>query len=336
MSDTPKHLEDLHERASRPSDAVIESVADVEDDVVVLGAGGKMGFHLCRMLQRALESAGKTTSVIAVSRFGDKTARQPFEEHSIKTLSADVSSLDGLRSLPDSTNVFFLAGVKFGTTGDAALLENMNVTMPALVGERYYSSTIVALSTGCVYPFTSPESGGSTEDSPAEPTGDYAVSCLGREQAFHETSTLYGTRVSLIRLNYAVDLRYGVLVDIARAVLEGKPIDVTMGHVNVIWQGDAVAQIVRARCHAARPPTTLNVTGTRILRVREVAEFFGRRFKKPVEIRGEEAPTAWLSDSSKAQELFGAPEVDEDQLCEWVAHWLESVSYTHLTLPTKA
>jgi nucleoside-diphosphate-sugar epimerase len=323
MTDAPRTIEELHERASRPSAGVVASLADVEDDILVLGAGGKMGFHLCRMLQRALETAGKSSAVIGVSRFGNDAARAIFEEHGIETIAANVCSLDGLRSLPDATNVFFLAGVKFGTAQNPALLEKMNVTMPALVGERFHRSTIVALSTGCVYSFATPESGGSTEDSPTRPIGDYAVSCLGREQSFDETSATYGTRISLVRLNYAVDLRYGVIVDIARNVLQGAPIDVSMGHVNFIWQGDALAHIIRSRTQASRPPWVLNVTGIRILRVRELAEAFGRRFGKPVDIRGEERPTAWLNNSARAVEFFGAPEVDEDKLCDWVADWLE-------------
>jgi len=318
----PQTIEDLHELTSRPSKSVLDSISTLEGDVLVLGAAGKMGFHLSLMIQRALRELRKSSRIWAVSRFGDDSSRKLFSKHNIECLPCDLCSTEALRALPEAPNVFFLAGVKFGTTHSPDLLQEMNVEMPTRVAHKFRNSSIVALSTGCVYSFAAPSSA-PTEESPTKPVGDYARSCIGRESSFTEISEKFGTQVSLVRLNYSNDLRYGVLVDIAHKVLEGEAVDVGMGYVNVIWQGDASEQIIRSLSFADSPPWIINVTGEHTMRVRDIAKFFGQRFERDVTIEGEEAPTAWISDSSKAVRTFGPPRVDEERLLHWVADWLE-------------
>lgn len=316
--------EALDEFMSRPTTGVMEVLKSISGDVLVLGAGGKMGLHVCLMLQRALEELGVSDrKVIAVSRFGGEGARKPFEREGVQVISADLCDQEQLDGLPDAPSVIFLAGVKFGTSHDPELLNKMNVEMPARVASRFRDSRIVALSTGCVYSFTTPDSGGSTETEGAvKPVGEYAQSCLGREQAFTKAGEEWGTKCSLIRLNYAIDLRYGVLHDIAQKVIDHTPVDVTMGYVNVIWQRDAIAHSIQSLNHAAAPPFVLNVTGPEILRVRDLALRFGELLETEVTIEGNEEELGWLSDSSKACDLFGQPEVSIDEMLAWTADWL--------------
>ncbi len=311
---------------SRPTAGVLESLKSAEGDVLVLGAGGKMGLHVCLMLQRAFEELGATQrQVIAVSRFGGEGACDAFTREGVRTIAADLCDPQQLEDLPDAPSVFYLAGVKFGTSHDPKLLNKMNVEMPALVVSRFRKSRIVALSTGCVYSFTTSDSGGSSEaDGEVKPVGDYAQSCLGREQAFAKAGDEWDTQCSLIRLNYAIDLRYGVLHDIAQKVIDGQAVDVTMGYVNVIWQRDAIAHCIQALGRAAAPAFILNVTGSEILSVRDLAIRFGEALGLEVTIEGEEADLAWLSDSSKACNLFGSPEVSINEMIEWTAIWLQS------------
>lgn len=326
MTPPPQSLEELDLRASEPDPGVLATLEKSSGDILVAGAGGKMGFHLCRMLQRGFNQLGKSNRVLAVSRFGDASARAPFEECGITTLPADLTRGEETAALPDAGSVFYLAGMKFGTSDAPEVLKLFNEDMPVLVAERFAGIPIVALSTGCVYSFVTPGSGGSVETDPLDPVGDYAISCVGRERAFREASARDETPIALIRLNYSVDLRYGVLVDLAQQVYREEPVDVTMGYLNCIWQGDAVAHTVRALAHASTEPDPflLNVTGSRILSVRELVARFGERFGKPVTITGEEAPTAWLNDASKSHRLFGPPRVSEDTLVDWVADWIES------------
>lgn len=320
--EAPRDIGDLNDRVSAPSEGVVESLRTLDGDVLVLGAGGKMGLHLCLMLRKAFGTLGKDNRVLGVSRFGDAATRRVFESAGIDTIPCDLTSREDLEKLPEAKHVFFLAGIKFGTSGAPELLHKMNVEMPSLVAERFQDAAIVALSTGCVYPYVNYRSGGARETDAVSPVGDYASSCLGREQAFTKASEKSGQKISLIRLNYSVDLRYGVLVDIAQKVMRGSPVDVTMGYVNVIWQGDALSYIIQALPHCAAPPFILNVTGAAILPVREAAGKFGRLFGKKATITGEEAATAWLSDGSKSYALFGRPSVTEDELIEMVAEWL--------------
>lgn len=325
MKSAPQSVEELDELASEPDRGVIDTLNRIDGDVLVAGAGGKMGFHLSLMLRRGFDVLGMSNRVIAVSRFEDASVRERFESRHIDTLSADLTDPKAVASLPDASTVFFLAGKKFGTLDSPDLLRRFNEEMPAFVAERFSEATIVALSTGCVYPFVQPDSGGSKEADETGPVGDYAVSCLGRETAFLRSSEIHGTPLSLIRLNYAVDLRYGVLVDLALKVRAGDPVDLTMGYFNCLWQGDAVTATVRSlECASAAPDArVLNVTGPRILSVRDVALSFGDYFGKVVDFTGSEAETAWLSNASTCHQRFGLPSVSEDTLISWVADWVD-------------
>ncbi len=318
----PRTTAELDHIMTEPPPGVLECLEGLPGPFGVLGAGGKMGLHVTQMLDRACRHGGRAGAVTAVSRFGSPDARAPFKRAGIPTLSADLSNPEDLDRLPDFEGLIFLAGVKFGTQNQPELLEQMNVRMPRLVASRYRTSRIVALSTGCVYSFQSPELGGSTEDQPTDPPGDYARSCLGREEAFREAAEQWGTRSTLIRLNYSIDLRYGVLVDLAQKVLAEEPISVEMGYVNIIWQGDAVAHILQALPWATAPPCVLNVTGAEVLAVRDLAHRLGQLLGKPVQLIGQEQPTAWLSNPSRAHQLFGPPRVSVEQMLEWTAHWV--------------
>lgn len=328
--------EALDEIMSRPPIRVVDSLRAVEGDVAVLGASGKMGFQLCWMLRRAFDELGKSNRVLAVSRFSAQGAREKFAAVGLDVLEADLSDNKALSELPDCRTIFYLAGVKFGTAGDSSILQKMNVDMPRAVARRFRNSAIVALSTGCVYSFVSPQSGGSTEASATDPVGEYAQSCLGREAAFFAAAEEFGTRCALIRLNYAIDLRYGVLLDIAQKVFHRQYIDVTMGHVNIIWQTDALAHTILALEHAAAPPFVINVTGAETLSVRDLAEGFARRFRnvEDLQIGGEESSEVWLNDARRAHRLFGKPEISVDTMMDWIAAWLEAGGDT-LGKPTK-
>lgn len=313
----------VEDQLSDPSDAMVEAASMMAGPVGVLGAGGKMGLHVARMARLALDRAGRASvPVIAISRFSSLRAQEEFESRGIKTVTADLLCEQTLKTLPDLGTVYFLAGMKFGSSEKPEALRLYNETMPARVAERYRDAIIVALSTGCVYPFVTPESGGCSEREPAKPQGQYAVSCFGREQAFAKASIENGTKVALIRLNYAAEYRYGVLVDIAQKVLAGESIDVTMGFVNVIWQRDAVEHVLRAEAVAASPATVLNVAGKPIVSVRELAGNFGRLFGKEPQLEGAEALTAWLNDASRSHARFGEPQVSLDEMIDRVAGWL--------------
>lgn len=329
----PANVEQLDEMLTRPSPLALEAISHCPGDFVVLGASGKMGFHFARTIQRALSELGRTDRVLAVARFSAEDSAQPFQQAGIETLRADLSNPDDLAKLPQTQNVLFLAGVKFGTHSSPELLTRINVEMPRQVAEHYRNSRIVALSTGCVYAFTRPESGGSKETDPTDPPGEYALSCLGREEAFIEGSRNSGTQCALIRLNYAVEPRYGVLVDIARQVQAGEPVSLGMGYVNVIWQGDAVAQILQCFPWVAAPPRVINITGPEIHRVRDLAQAFGERLGREVGLTGSEAPTAWLNNSTWACQNLGRPPTSVTTMIDWISQWLEQGGPT-LSKPT--
>jgi len=334
-SSLPCPAESIDEFLSRPSPAMIEAAGTLPAPIGVLGAGGKMGLHVAWMARRALDAAGRPeVPVHGISRFSTLRSREDFERCGIPTMSADLLNPDDLAGLPDCGTVFYLAGMKFGSADNPEALRQFNEVMPSMVAARYRSAVIVGLSTGCVYPFVTPASGGSTEEDGAEPKGDYAVSCYGRERAFVEASEANRTPVVLIRLNYSVEFRYGVLVDIAQRVLAGEPIDVTTGYVNVIWQRDAVEHVLRSAAVAQSPTIPLNVAGVPVVSVRELAERFARVFGKSVKIVGQEEPTAWLNNPAKSHSLFGAPEASLDQMIGWVAAWLTAGGGTH-GKPTK-
>ena len=322
MGDSAERLcRSLDQEISAPTDATIQALTAREGDFIVLGAAGKMGFHLCWMLRRALDALGRSSRVTAVSRFSTVRAQDDFATIGCQTLAADLSDPDQLAQLPQVDNVFYLAGVKFGTASDSALLDKMNVVMPRLVAGRFRTSDIVAFSTGCVYSFVEPQTGGSKESDATEPVGDYANSCKGRERAFFEASDNYGTRSVLIRLNYSIDCRYGVLVDLAEKIANDQAIDVTMGYVNLIWQGDALQHAIQSLNHAAAPPLVLNVTGTDVLSVRDLAQGLADRLGKQVSFTGKEAPTAWLNNASRSHAMFGKPAVGIEEMLDRVVQW---------------
>jgi nucleoside-diphosphate-sugar epimerase len=315
----------LDERLSQPTPGLLATSERLEGDFLILGVGGKMGPTLARMLRRGLDAAGRTAQdVIAVARFSDEAVRQSLEAADIETVRADLSSRDEVIALPDAPNIIFMAGQKFGTSGAPDATWLMNTYVPALVAERYPRSRIVAFSTGCVYPNVPVASGGAREEDPLEPLGEYANSCVGRERMFAALSRRHGTPVTLFRLNYAIDLRYGVLVDVAQKVLAGDPVDVTTGYANVVWQGDACAWAIQCLEHAASPPLALNATGPETVSVRALARRFGELFGREAQVVGTEAETALLANASRAHALFGYPTVPLDTMVRWTAEWLQT------------
>jgi len=315
--------DELDERLSEPSLAVMEALRGLDSDLLILGAGGKMGPTLARMAARALREIGSPYAVVGVSRFSQPGAREQLEGWGVRTLACDLLDRAAVAALPDSRNIVYMVGQKFGTTTNAPLTWALNTYAPALVVERFPDARIVVFSTGNVYPFTPVVEGGSQEDDALGPVGEYAASCVGRERIFAYFSQRVDLRCAIVRLNYAIALRYGVLVDIARHVLAQEPVDVTMGAVNVIWQGDANAQALALLPHCATPPFVLNVTGPETVSVRRVAERFGRIFDVPVTFTGAESPLALLSHTAKSQQLFGYPRVTLDQMIAWTAAWVQ-------------
>ena len=320
----PNSLHELDERLSRPDFGVLDILRQNPGDCMVLGAAGKMGFHLTRMLQRAMDSLGQRDLVRAVSRFSKPDSRAAFDAASIPILRADLSDPHALDALPNAQNIFFLAGIKFGTADQPHLLRKMNQEMPSLVANRYTDSKLVAMSTGCVYSFTSVDSGGSKETDEMKPPGAYAQSCIERENAFRDQAKKTGTKVTLVRLNYSVELRYGVLVDIAKCVLMDQPVDISTGYVNVIWQRDAVSHIIQSLSLVDAPASVVNVTGNEILSVRQIAEGFAYRMGKNVRFVGDESPECWLSNNRTARSTFGDPEMPIERVMDWITEWLQS------------
>ncbi len=305
------------------------AAAALDGDVLILGVGGKMGPSLAVRMRRALDQAGSRHRVIAVARFSNPGVAEAMKSAGIETITSDLLEPGALSRLPDSPNVIFMAAMKFGTTGGEHLTWAMNTYLPGLVAERYRSSRIAAFSTGNVYPLVPAVSGGATEFTPPNPVGEYAQSALGRERMFEYISRAYGTPVVILRLNYANELRYGVLLDIGQRVFERRPVDLRMGAVNVIWQGDANSICMRSLAHAQSPPLILNLTGPECVSVRYLANEFGRRFGIDPVLDGEEHATALLSNASRATALFGYPSVTPGQLIDWVAAWIGMGGSTH-------
>ena len=324
---------DLEELLSRPGESTAEAMATLEGDLLILGAGGKMGPSLARLARRACEQAGVRKRIIAVARFTNSKLRAELAKDGVETIACDLLDREALGRLPDVPNVIFMAARKFGTAGEAHMTWAMNTYLPGLVADRYRASQIVAFSTGNVYPLRSISQGGATEETPVDPIGEYAQSALGRERMFEYGSARWGTRGVILRLNYAVELRYGVLVDIGLSVFERRPISLGMPCVNVIWQGDANSWCLRSFAHCQAPPPIINITGTKALSVRELALEFGKYFGVEPIFAGTESTSALLNDAAKARELFGEPNVGTADLIGWIADWIRNGG-TLLNKPT--
>jgi len=320
-------LEDI---LSEPTEATKKIIAGLTGDIVVLGAGGKMGPTLAMMLKKA--SGGK--KIYAVSRFSDKAVRSRIEQVKVETIEADLLDESHYRKLPDVENVFYLAGMKFGSTGNQPLTWALNSFVPALAARHYKDSRIVAYSTGNVYPLVDISGGGATEQTTPEPIGEYAQSCLGRERMFEYFSQLYKTPVTLIRLNYANEPRYGIIVDLALKILNDKPIDLTMGAVNLIWQRDANDYIIRAISLAKSPPAVLNVTGPETIPIRRLAEQIGDTLGKKPKFASQETSSALLSNASYCLSRFGPPRTTLEQMISMIGKWIAAGKKT-LNKPTK-
>jgi nucleoside-diphosphate-sugar epimerase len=329
-----QNIADLEELLARPRDTDAAAMAELQGDLLILGVGGKMGPSLARLAQRACEKAGIRRRIVAVARFSNADLPKELAADGIEPIACDLLEPAALNSLPDIPNVIFMAARKFGSSGAEHLTWAMNTFLPGLVAERYRNSRIVAFSTGNVYPLRSATEGGATEATPIGPIGEYAQSALGRERMFEYGSSRYGTSVAILRLNYAVELRYGVLVDIGRAVFERRPVLLSMPHVNVIWQGDANSWCLRSFAHCQSPPFVLNITGPETLSVRELAAEFGTHFGVEP-IFGPEAndPTSLLNHAGKANSLFGQPSVTPSEMIAWIADWIREGG-TMLNKPT--
>lgn len=317
-----RNVEDLEDLLSTPTVPTVEAMRKLEGDLVVLGIGGKMGPTLARMAKRASEQAGVSRRVIGVSRCSSQNLTERLHGWNIETHACDLLDSASYRQLPDAANVVFMAGMKFGSTKQEARTWAMNTFVPGLVAQRYRDSRIAVFSTGNVYGLCPLRLGGSLEGDPLNPVGDYAMSCVGRERIFEHFSRVNRTLMTIVRLNYATELRYGVLLDIAERVFEARPVSLSMGHLNSIWQGDASAMSLQSLLHASSPPFMLNVAGPETLSVLRIATAFGERFGRQVLFEGEEGDSAILSNAQKASQLFGYPSVSFNRMLDATADWV--------------
>ena len=325
MNEYPNQIADkalLEDMLSTPTAEAVKMFSDLEGDIMFLGIGGKIGPTLAKMAKRACDKAGAKKRIYGVSLFESNEQQKQIEDIGIETIHGDLLDKEFIKGLPLAKNVFFLAGMKFGSEENISLTWAVNAYMPALVADHFKGSNIVAFSTGCVYPLVPVESGGSLESDPPVPVGEYAQSCLGRERMFEYGSKQHQTKVCLIRLNYSVELRYGVLVDIAMKVKKQETIDLSMGYFNVIWQGDVNDVVLRSLEICDSPAKILNITGEEILSVHEVAQEFGKLFNVTPGFVNEEAKTALLNNSEQAFQLFGRPKVSTQQIIRWIADWI--------------
>ncbi|WP_019419622.1 NAD-dependent epimerase/dehydratase family protein [Paenibacillus sp. OSY-SE] len=316
-------IEELEVKLAEPSDALVQDMANIEGDIMLLGVGGKMGPSLARLAMNAIQKAGANKQVYGASRFSSASLKDELEHDGVKTIAADLLNPNDLEQLPDVKNVIYMAGNKFGTKGNEGFTWAMNTYLPGQVAQKFRNSRIVVFSTGNVYPLTPVLQGGASELSDTGPVGEYAQSCLGRERVFEYYSKEYSIPMSIYRLNYAIDMRYGVLLEIAKSVQEHRPIDISMGHANCIWQGDANEIAIRSLLACSTPPNIINVTGPETISLRWVAEQFGMRFGQPPIIEGKEADTALLNNAAKSFQLFGYPRVSLMQMIDWIAEWLQ-------------
>ena len=315
-------IDQLEDLLSEPTPGAIETLGRIEGDMILLGVAGKMGPTLARMAKRASDAAGIRRRVIGVSRFTARDQEAQLQSHGIETIRCDLLDEEAINLLPEIPNVIYMVGFKFGTTGQEATTWAANSYLPGVVCRKFRQSKIVAFSTGNVYGLTPVTKGGSRETDVPIPVGEYAMSALGRERVFEYFSRSLKIPVAVIRLNYAAESRYGVLVDLAQRVWAGQPVDLAMGYFNTIWQGDANAMTLQAFSHVASPPFVVNVTGPELLRVREESERFGRLMNKKVNFVGTEGTTALLSNAQKAFQMFGHPRITTEELIRWIVEWV--------------
>lgn len=336
MSSHPTSIQDLaqlEDLLSEPTEGVLRTLGTLDGDILILGVAGKMGPTLARMAKRASQTAGVKRRVIGASRFSSPSLENQLQSWGVETVRCDLLDPASLAKLPDAANVVFMAGMKFGSTGQEWLTWAINSFLPGLVADRYRNSRIAVFSTGNVYGLSPVARGGSREEDALNPSGEYAMSCVGRERIFEHFSRANHTKMSILRLNYASELRYGVLLDIARHVNSAQPVSLSMGYLNTIWQTDASAMSLLSLSFAASPPNVINLTGPELLSVRSVAEEFGKRLGKPVRFAGTESSDALLSNASKSYELFGRPRVSATQIIDWIADWVRRGGST-LAKPT--
>jgi nucleoside-diphosphate-sugar epimerase len=326
-------VEALDELLSEPTPLVVETLARLDGDILLLGVGGKMGPTLARMAKRASDAAGRRRRIIGVARFTNPALETWLNTHGVETVRCDLLDPAQLAQMPDAANVLLMTGMKFGATGQEALTWAMNCHLPALVAQRYRSSRLVAFSTGNVYGLSLMSWGGSREDDGLRPVGEYAMSAVGRERLLEHFSRSNGTQMAILRLNYASEMRYGVLADIAQRVWNGRPVSLAMGYLNALWQGDANAMALCAFAQVASPPFVVNLAGPETLSVRCVAEEFGRLFEREVTFEGTESADALLSNGQRGHKLFGYPRVPARQLITWLGDWVRRGGPT-LSKPT--
>ncbi|MFC6226776.1 NAD-dependent epimerase/dehydratase family protein [Paenibacillus allorhizosphaerae] len=326
-------IEQLESKLAEPSEALVRDIAQIDGDIMLLGVGGKMGPSLARLAMNALKLAGVQKTVWGVSRFSEKGLKEQLEREGVRTIACDLLDDRQVEQLPDVKNIIYMAGNKFGTTGREYFTWAMNSYLPGRVAEKFRQSRIVVFSSGNIYPFTPVASGGATEATAPAPVGEYGQSTLGRERVFEFFSHKYEIPMVIYRLNYAIDLRYGVLLEVAKAVKSGSPVDVTMGHANCIWQGDANEIALRSLNVCSNPPNVINVTGPETMSMRWIAQQFGKRFGVEPVITGHESDTALLNNAAKSFQLFGYPRVSLLQMIDWIAAWVEQGGET-LNKPT--
>lgn len=319
-----RSIEELEAKLAEPSEALIQDLSRVDGDIMILGVGGKMGPSLARLAMNAIREGGMNKRVIGVSRFSSEEAKRELEEAGVETIACDLLNDEELFSLPQVDNIIYMAGNKFGTTGREHFTWAMNTYLPGRVAEKFKDSRIVVFSSGNIYPFTPYGSGGANEAVMPEPIGEYAQSTLGRERIFEYHSHKNQTPMLFYRLNYAIDMRYGVLLEVAKAVHEQRPINLTMGHANVIWQGDANSMALRCLTECSYPPAIMNITGPETISIRWAAQQFAKRLGKEAQFEGVEAELALLNNASKSHQRFGYPAVSLLQMMDWLAEWVEA------------
>ncbi|MBS0198250.1 MAG: NAD(P)-dependent oxidoreductase [Planctomycetes bacterium] len=311
----------LEANLSEPTPHLVEVFSRLRGDIVIMGAAGKMGPTLARMARRASDLAQTPRRIFGVARFSDPSVIQKLESSGVEAIRGNLLDASFVESLPDAPLVVYAAGMKFGATGNEPLTWATNTYLPALVCRRYPTSRIVAFSTGNVYGVV-PANRLSIESDAPNPVGEYAMSCLGRERMFQHFAQANGTTIALLRLNYATELRYGVIVDLARKIWAGAPVDVTMGYANVIWQTDANAISLSMLEHTASPAAIYNIAGPEAFRVRDVCKRLGELLDRPVTISGVEAPDALLSNGRRAADLAAATTISLEQIMVWTADWV--------------